>query len=43
MNKNFFATEDIRNERLAICESCPFLFKPTFTCRKCMCFMKIKS
>ncbi|ANS03396.1 hypothetical protein [uncultured Mediterranean phage uvDeep-CGR2-KM19-C269] len=43
MNKNFFATEDVRKERLAICESCPFLFKPTFTCRKCMCFMKIKS
>jgi len=39
----FFATEEVRNERLAICESCPLLFKPTFTCRRCMCFMKIKS
>lgn len=43
MNKQFFATKEVRDERLSICESCPFLFKPTFTCRKCMCFMKIKS
>ena len=40
---NFFVTDEIKKERLAICESCPLLFKPTYTCRRCMCFMKIKS
>jgi len=43
MNKQFFATKEVREERLKICESCPLLYKPTYTCRRCMCFMKIKS
>ena len=43
MSKQFFATEEVRKERLAICESCPLLFKPTYTCRRCMCFMKLKT
>jgi len=43
MGKQFFATEEVRKERLAICESCPLLFKPTYTCRRCMCFMKLKT
>lgn len=30
-------------ERLAICRQCPFLFKPTMTCKKCGCFMRIKT
>jgi hypothetical protein len=29
-------------ERLAICNSCPQLFKPTWTCKSCGCFMKVK-
>ncbi len=30
-------------ERKKICSLCPYLFKPTFTCKKCGCFMKIKT
>jgi len=29
-------------ERFAICQDCDFLFKPTATCKKCGCFMKVK-
>ena len=29
-------------ERERLCSFCPHLFKPTFTCKKCGCFMKIK-
>tara|TARA_R110002049_G_scaffold522_1_gene3076 strand:+ start:269 stop:703 length:435 start_codon:yes stop_codon:yes gene_type:complete len=39
----FFATKEVREERLAICNECPLLYKPTMTCRRCMCFMNIKS
>lgn len=28
--------------RLDICAACPRLFKPTFTCKECGCFMKVK-
>ena len=30
-------------ERKKICSLCPYLYKPTFTCKKCGCFMKIKT
>jgi len=39
----FFATNEVKKERLAICNDCPLLYKPTMTCRRCMCFMNIKS
>jgi hypothetical protein len=29
--------------RIALCESCEQLFKPTFSCKKCFCFMRIKA
>ena len=29
-------------ERFAICQDCDHLFKPTATCKKCGCFMKVK-
>ena len=35
--------EDIVNKRLDICKGCEFLFKPTNTCKKCGCFMKVKT
>lgn len=35
--------EEIRNQRFNICESCEHLFKPTASCKKCGCFMKIKT
>ena len=28
--------------RLDVCAECPRLFAPTFTCRECGCFMKVK-
>ena len=42
MNK-FFVTNEIYEERMSICKSCVFYFKPTGTCKDCGCFMKIKS
>lgn len=34
---------EIQEYRYAICKECPFLYKPTDTCKKCGCFMKIKT
>jgi rRNA maturation endonuclease Nob1 len=30
-------------ERLAHCHGCERLFRPTWTCRECGCFMRIKA
>jgi hypothetical protein len=35
--------EDIAFQRLDICKSCPELIKLTATCKKCGCFMKLKT
>tara|TARA_Y100001937_G_scaffold56864_2_gene78096 strand:- start:991 stop:1389 length:399 start_codon:yes stop_codon:yes gene_type:complete len=40
---NFFVTKKLKEQRLNICRACEFYFKPTGTCRKCGCFMRIKS
>ena len=37
------ASEDIALERLAICKACPELIKLTTQCKKCGCFMKLKT
>lgn len=42
MNK-FFVPNEIYEDRIAICKSCVFYFKPTGTCKDCGCFMKIKA
>jgi hypothetical protein len=42
MNK-FFVPNDVYEDRIAICKSCIFYFKPTGTCKDCGCFMKIKA
>ena len=34
---------DVYEDRIAICKSCIFYFKPTGTCKDCGCFMKIKA
>ena len=34
---------DVYEDRIAICKSCVFYFKPTGTCKDCGCFMKIKA
>ena len=44
MNINkFFVTNEIYEDRMAICKSCVYYFKPTGNCKRCMCFMKIKA
>ena len=42
MNR-YFTNNNIYNERLDICNSCDYFFKPTGQCKKCLCFMKIKA
>jgi len=42
MNK-FFVTNEVYEDRIAICKGCVYYFKPTGTCKDCGCFMKIKA
>lgn len=35
--------DSVSAERFAMCSSCEYLYKPTNTCKKCGCFMKIKT
>ena len=35
--------EDLVNSRLKICRGCEFFRPKTETCRKCGCFMKLKT
>ena len=42
MNK-FFVPNEVYEDRLAICKTCIYYFKPTGTCKDCGCFMKIKA
>ena len=42
MNKFFVPDEDYQ-DRITICKSCVYYFKPTGTCKDCGCFMKIKA
>ena len=39
----YFVKNEIRKERLDLCEGCEHYFKPTGTCKKCGCFMRIKT
>lgn len=42
--KNFDLASDVEYEkRISICESCEFYIKSTTNCKKCGCFMKIKT
>ena len=42
MNK-FFVPNEVYEDRITICKSCIYYFKPTGTCKDCGCFMKIKA
>ena len=42
MNR-FFVPNKVYEDRIAICKSCVYYFKPTGTCKDCGCFMKIKA
>jgi len=37
------APEDISAKRWEICSSCEHLYKPTNSCKKCGCFMVLKT
>ena len=36
-------SDEIQKERFDICQSCPVLIKATSQCKKCGCFMKLKT
>jgi hypothetical protein len=40
---NFFVKENIQKDRISICKSCSHYFSPTGTCKKCGCFMSLKT
>lgn len=42
MNR-FFTSDEVYKDRLDICRSCIYYFKPTGQCKRCLCFMKIKA
>ena len=35
--------DDVKAERFATCKSCEHFFQPTATCKKCGCFMAVKT
>jgi hypothetical protein len=37
------ADENVSNERFSICKACPELIKLTSQCKKCGCFMNLKT
>tara|TARA_R110000782_G_scaffold186862_1_gene277048 strand:+ start:15199 stop:15615 length:417 start_codon:yes stop_codon:yes gene_type:complete len=39
----FLTSKEVYNDRLKICKSCEYYFKPTGTCKRCGCFMRIKA
>ena len=41
--EKYFVTNEIRKERLDICKKCLHFFKPTGNCKKCGCFMRVKT
>jgi hypothetical protein len=43
MLNKYLASDKVYNERLAICKGCEHYFKPTGTCTKCGCFMRVKA
>lgn len=39
----FVATPELQKERIAICNSCEFLFELTRNCKACGCFVDAKT
>lgn len=37
------ASEEVAEKRFSICKSCPELIKLTKQCKKCSCFMELKT
>ena len=42
MNK-FFTSQEVYEDRIALCKDCVYYFKLTGQCKRCLCFMKIKA
>ena len=42
MNR-FFTSQEVYEDRLAICRECIYYFKPTGQCKRCLCFMRLKA
>mgnify|MGYP003110145792 FL=1 len=40
---SFLVKDKIYKDRISICRKCEFYFKPTGTCKKCGCFMHLKT
>jgi hypothetical protein len=40
---HILVTDEIKQQRLVICNSCEFLFTPTMQCKKCGCFVNAKT
>ena len=38
-----FMSKEYIKTRIKICETCSSLLKPTYTCKECGCFMRIKT
>lgn len=43
IDKENHVNDDIAGERFSICLNCPYLSKTTKQCRKCGCFMAVKT
>ena len=43
LDKENYAEEDLVKERFSICQACPELIKLTSQCKKCGCFMAMKT
>ena len=44
LNPEFTAiSKDVVNERLEMCKQCEHIIKATYQCRKCGCFMGLKT
>jgi hypothetical protein len=41
--KKLLAPEELQKERVAICNSCEYLFTPTRNCKACGCFVDAKT
>ena len=41
--KTQYVEPEVKDERLEICKACPFLIKATNQCKKCGCFMNLKT
>lgn len=43
LDKSKYGETELANKRFDICLSCPELIKSTHQCKKCGCFMKLKT